>query len=130
MSRRQRGVPTPGTDSTVAGASWEGEDLSGREYSRVRFVDLDLTEAEGRGAVFSECEFRGARFNASVHDGCAFLNCAFSGCNFFDARFSGCKLVGSVFDRCTFEHDAGGGRRLVAGGPAGRRPALGLVLRE
>ena len=134
VTRGPRGRPAPEVDTTMSGVSWEGEDLSGRVLSRVRFVDLDLAEAVNRGAVFTECDFRGARFNASLHDGAAFVNCAFRGCNFFDARFSGCKLVGSVFDRCTFEVTAveGGDWSLVGLSGADLRSASfrGVRMRE
>jgi len=93
----------PATESTVSGAEWYGEDISGQIHTRVLFTDLDLTEVENDGAVFTECVFRRARFNASVHRNAAFVNCTFANCNFYDARFTDCKLVGSRFDRCTFD---------------------------
>jgi uncharacterized protein YjbI with pentapeptide repeats len=103
MAERKQGAKAPATESTVSGADWYGEDISGRNHARVLFVDLDLTEAENHGAVFTECTFRRARFNVSVHTGAAFVNCTFEGCNFYDAAFTDCKLVGCVFDRCTFD---------------------------
>ena len=103
MAERKHGAAAPATRTVVSGASWYGEDLSGQSHESVLFVDLDMTEAENRGATFTECTFRNGRFNVSAHDGAAFVNCTFANCNFFDARFTGCKLVGSRFDRCTFD---------------------------
>jgi uncharacterized protein YjbI with pentapeptide repeats len=103
VAERRYGTPAPETRSTVSGADWSGEDISGQTHTAVLFVDLDLTEAENDGAVFNDCTFRRARFNLSVHANAAFVNCTFSNCNFFDARFTDCKLVGSMFDRCTFD---------------------------
>lgn len=103
MAERMHGEKAPPTESTVTGADWSGDDISGQSHTRVLFVDLDLTEAENDGAVFEECTFRRAKFNASVHRNAAFVNCTFANCNFYDASFTGCKFVGSRFDRCT--HD-------------------------
>jgi len=103
MADRKHGHAAPPTESRLAGALWEGQDLSGQTHMRVAFVDLDLTEAFNRGAVFTECTFRRAKFNCSVHADAAFINCTFTGCSFFDARFTDCKLVGSMFDRCTYD---------------------------
>ena len=103
MAERPRGAPAPEIEHTISGADWYGTDISGQSHTRVKFVDLDMTEVTNRGAVFTECTFRKARFNASVHTDAAFLNCTFGGCNFFDTRFTECKLTGCVFDRCTFD---------------------------
>jgi fluoroquinolone resistance protein len=103
MAERKQGAKAPETESTVTGADWYGQDISGQNHARVLFVDLDLTEVENNGAVFTECTFRRARFNVSAHVGAAFVNCTFANCNFYDASFTDCKLVGSVFDRCTFD---------------------------
>ena len=103
MAERKFGAPRPATTVTVAGEDWSGRDISGQTHERVAFVDLDLTEVENTGAVFTECTFRGARFNVSTHVDAAFVNCTFVNCDFFGARFTGCKLLGSMFDRCTYE---------------------------
>jgi uncharacterized protein YjbI with pentapeptide repeats len=103
MAERKHGARVPETDSTITGASWYGMDISGQAHTRVLFVDLDLTEVEEEGAVFTDCTFRRARFNLSVHTNAAFVNCTFLNCNFFNARFRECKFVGSTFDRCTFD---------------------------
>ena len=87
----------------VVGEDWYGRDLTGAEYRRVGFVDVDLTEATGHGAVFEDCTFAGVRFNASVHTEAAFVGCRFTRCSFFDARFERSKLVGSTFDGCEFD---------------------------
>ncbi len=63
MAERKHGTPTPATDSTVAGEDWYGRDISGQQFTRVAFVDLDLTEVTNIGAVFTECLFRRAKFN-------------------------------------------------------------------
>lgn len=103
MAERKHGLPAPETHATVAGADWHGQDISGQHHTRVAFVDLDLTEAQNRGALFTECTFRRAQFNCSVHTDAAFVNCTFVNCNFFDVRFTECKFVGSMFDRCTYD---------------------------
>ncbi|HEX2312528.1 MAG TPA: pentapeptide repeat-containing protein [Thermomonospora sp.] len=102
MADRKHGRPAPPTESTVRSEVWDGRDLSGEEHERVAFVEVDMTEASGRGAVFAECTFRGVRFNASTHVDAAFVNCTFVRCSFFDATFTGCKLVGSMFDGCSY----------------------------
>jgi len=104
VAERRYGEKAPATESTVTGADWSGDDISRQEHTRVLYVELDLTEVENDGAVFTECTFRRAKFNVSVHRNAAFVNCTFQNCNFYDARFTGCKLVGSVFDRCTFDN--------------------------
>lgn len=78
------------------------EPLSGT-FRRVTFVDVDMSEALTRGAVFEECTFRGVRLNASRHHASAFLNCTFTRCSLFDASFTGCKALGSTFDACRFD---------------------------
>ena len=88
MAERRRGTPAPETEHTISGADWYGTDISGQSHTRVKFVDLDMTEITNNGAVFTECTFRNTRFNASIHTDSAFLNCTFSGCNFFDATFA------------------------------------------
>ena len=103
MAERGQGEKPTATESTVTGADWYGEDVSGQEHTRVRFVDLDMTDARGSGAVFTECTFHRARFNVAQLESTAFLNCTFSGCSFYDARLKDCKLVGSTFDGCTFD---------------------------
>ena len=67
MADRKHGESAPPTDTTVRHEDWDGRDLSGAEHTRVEFIDVDLTEATGKGAVFIECTFRDCRFNASVH---------------------------------------------------------------
>ena len=103
MADRRYGAAAPATETEIRNEDWYGEDLSGRRYSRVAFIDVDMTEVSNKGALFSECTFRQCRFNVSTHSDAAFLNCTFTRCTFFDARFTGCKLVGSMFDSCTFD---------------------------
>ncbi|MET0788721.1 MAG: pentapeptide repeat-containing protein [Cellulomonas sp.] len=103
MAERRGGEAAPPTTSIVRGEDWYARDLSGQEFRNVEFVDLDLTEASGVGAVFEECVFRNAKLNASVHTDAAFINCTFHRSNFFDVRFERCKLIGSMFDGCTFD---------------------------
>jgi fluoroquinolone resistance protein len=134
VAERKHGHGAPPTDTTVAGADWSDRDLSGQTHARVAFVDLDLTEARGRGATFTECTFRRARFNCSAHADAAFVNCTFVNCNFFDARFTECKLVGSMFDRCTYElmQVAGGNWSHVGmpGADLGKATFRGVRMRE
>ncbi|WGX96603.1 pentapeptide repeat-containing protein [Nocardioides sp. L-11A] len=59
MADRRQGAPTPTTDSAVVSERWDGQDLSGRTFRRVAFLDVDLTDAVARGATFEECSFRG-----------------------------------------------------------------------
>ena len=103
MAERRGGEPAPPTTTTVRGEDWYARDLSGQEFHNVEFVDLDLTEAFGVGAVFEECVFRNAKLNASVHTDAAFINCTFHRSNFFDVRFERCKLIGSKFDGCSWD---------------------------
>ncbi|GAA2597745.1 pentapeptide repeat-containing protein [Actinomadura fulvescens] len=110
MAERRYGVQPAPTETTVRSGDWEFRDLEGDTFTRVLFVDVDLTETVAKGAVFEECAFRGVRFNCSVSTDTAFVNCTFTRCSFFDATFTGCKLTGSMFDGCTF------GALKVAGG--------------
>jgi len=103
MAERMHGRPAPPTETTISSANWDSRDLTGENHESVLFVDVDMTEATGTGAVFTDCTFRGARFNASAHTDAAFLNCTFVRCGFFDATFTGCKVLGSVFDSCTYD---------------------------
>ncbi|MFI6514408.1 pentapeptide repeat-containing protein [Spirillospora sp. NPDC050679] len=103
MADRAGGRPAPPTETTIRSADWDSRDLSGEEHEAVLFVDVDMTEASGRGAVFSDCTFRGVRFNVSEHTDSAFLNCTFVRCGFFDATFAGCKFTGSMFDGCGYD---------------------------
>ncbi len=82
---------------------WAGNEIRQETYTRVAFVEVDMTEVITEGAVFQECTFRGVKLNVSEHTSSAFLNCGFSRCSFFDASFTGCKLVGSVFKECSFD---------------------------
>lgn len=103
MAERRGGEAAPPTSSTVRGEDWYARDLSGQEFRNVEFVDLDLTEAFGVGAVFEECVFRHAKLNASVHTDAAFINCTFARSNFFHVRFERCKMIGSRFDDCAWD---------------------------
>ena len=91
------------TETEGRDADWYGEDLSGQEHTAVRFSGVDLTEATGEGAVFTDCTFVDCTFNATRFTDAAFLNCSFTGCAFFQAEFIACKVVGSRFQRCTFD---------------------------
>jgi uncharacterized protein YjbI with pentapeptide repeats len=93
----------PSTTTVLRGEDWYARDLSGQEFRHVEFLDLDLTEAFGVGAVFEECVFRNAKLNASVHTEAAFVNCTFHRSNLFDVRFERCKLIGSRFDGCAWD---------------------------
>jgi fluoroquinolone resistance protein len=95
--------PGPPPDSEVRDEDWGGRELLRQTYTRVAFIDVDLSEVVSEGAVFDECTFRGVRFNVSQHRSTAFLNCAFTRCSFFDTTFSGCKAVGSKFQACSFD---------------------------
>lgn len=111
MADRKHGRPAPKTESTVG--DWDDADPSGQTYTRVLFIDSDLTEVANHGGVFDECTFRGVRFNASVHTDAAFVNCTFVRCSFFDVTFTRCKLMGSMFDDCTYNLMKVMRRRLV-----------------
>ena len=91
-----------GLAGEVRGADWYAQDLSGQEHSRTGFVDVDLTEATGEGAVFTDCVFRDCRFNVARLRDAAFLACTFTGCSFWDAELDDCKLAGSAFRNCSF----------------------------
>jgi len=90
-------------DSEVRHEDWGALELGPQTYSRVSFVEVDLTELVTEGTLFEECVFQGVRFNVSEHRASAFVNCVFTRCSFFDATFSGCKLVGSRFEDCAFD---------------------------
>ena len=134
MADRKRAVADAEATTTVAGADWTGRDISGQTHTRLLFDDLDLSEVENTGAVFTECTFRRARFNVSAHRDAAFVNCTFKGCTFFDTRFTECKMVGSTFDRCTFDvtRVVGGNWSFVAlpGADLRRASFSGVRLRE
>jgi fluoroquinolone resistance protein len=102
VADRRYGTASPPTETEVANADWYGRDLSGCEHTRVAFVDVDLTESSGKGAVFTECTFRSCRLSSAQFKDAAFLNCTFTSCVFFDASFVDCKLVGSTFYSCRF----------------------------
>jgi fluoroquinolone resistance protein len=116
MAERRFRAAVPATDKTLSGEDWYGQELSGQAHTRVGFEDLDLTEAENRGSVFTECVFQRAKFNCSVHRDAAFVNCTFRDCDFFETQFIECKLVGSKFEGCSFDlmHVQGGNWSHVA----------------
>src|SRR5690606_7151239 len=58
------------------------------------FVDVDMTEAGGVRAAFTDCTLRGVRVNATSHTDAALLHCTFVRRGLFDAAFTGCQLVG------------------------------------
>ena len=91
------------TESEVRGEDWGGRELVQETFTRVAFVEVDLSEVGTDRSVFQECTFRGVRFNVSEHRSSAFLNCTFLRCTFFDASFTGCKLTGSRFQDCTLD---------------------------
>jgi fluoroquinolone resistance protein len=102
MTERRGGASDPETSATVRGEDWYAREIFDEEFSGVRFVDVDLTEATTRGAVFTDCVFENVKFNVSKHEATAFVNCTFRRCNFFDTSFTGCKVIGAVFDACEF----------------------------
>lgn len=102
MPERSSAAPGPSPGSVVSHESWEREDLSGRTFDQVSFLDVDLTEVTAHGATFDGCTFHDVDLNATRFSDTAFLNCTFSRSSFFGARFEGCKLTGSTFDRCRF----------------------------
>lgn len=104
MAERKYGAAAPKTTETITSLDWYGQVLSNQKYERALFVDLDLSEAQSRGAVFNECTFRRARFNGSTHQSSAYINCTFISCNFFDSKFIDSKFVGSMFNDCQFHH--------------------------
>lgn len=91
------------TTSEVRGEDWGGQDLSGRRFESVLFVDVDLSEVIASGAVFTDCTLRGVRLNVSRWTQTAFTGCTFVRCNLFDAAFTDCKLVGSSFEGCALD---------------------------
>lgn len=94
---------TEKTVRRIRGEDWYARDLSGQEFTGVTLVDLDLTEAFGTAARFTECVFRGVKFNAASFTECAFTSCVFDDGNFFDTDFERCKLVGSIFRGCRLD---------------------------
>ena len=65
MAERAHGAAAPPTHSTIAGASWFGQDLVQQVHTAVLFRDLDMSEVHNTGSVFTDCTFRHARFNNS-----------------------------------------------------------------
>lgn len=100
MADRRQAPPTA---SEVRHEDWGGRELVQETFTRVAFVEVDLSEVVTQASVFQECTFRGVRFNVSTHTSTAFLNCTFTRCTFFDATFTGCKLVGSRFEDCSLD---------------------------
>ncbi len=103
MADRRHGHQAPPTESAIRSQDWYGVDLSGQEHYRVAFIEVDMTEAVNRGAVFTECTFLGVRLNASSHEDAAFVNCTFTRSHLFDASFTNCKMVGTMFDATGFD---------------------------
>jgi fluoroquinolone resistance protein len=111
MADRRPGQVAPATEDSISGADWYADDLTGRNFSRVEFRNLDMSETSSTsGTKFTECTFQGVRFNVSEHAGAAFENCLFTDCNFFGSTFTDCKFLGSRFSRSTFD------RLVVRGG--------------
>ena len=102
MSQSSGRWTPPGQTSRRVDEDWYARELGEDVFSRVEFVDCDLTEVSSVGTTFSECAFRNVAFNVSRHSVSSFVNCTFTRCNFFDAAFVGCKVLGSAFDRCDF----------------------------
>ncbi|WP_420813628.1 pentapeptide repeat-containing protein [Planosporangium thailandense] len=86
-------------DASFDDEDWYGEELADRAYTRCTFSQVDLTEAQTQGVVFTDCAFVDVRFNTSRHASSAFVGCTFERCNLFDAEFVGCKLTGSTFHK-------------------------------
>jgi len=123
MADRRNEAAAPETTTTVTGASWEGEDISGQSHTRVAFVDLDMTEVTNTGAVFTECIFRRAKFNCSVHTAAAFVNCTFTAAT-SSTRAHGLQAHGEHVRPLLLRHDQDRGRQLVVRRPARCRPSL------
>jgi len=103
MAELVHGRPIVATTETVTGEDWYDEDLSGRKYEHVQFVDQDLADStSSSGFELTECVLRRAHFNQSAHTGAAFANCTFIDCELFGAAFTDCKFIGSTFLRCRF----------------------------
>ena len=125
MADRGRGALPPETDDTVGGEDWQGRELDGVRIVRTAFVDVDLTEAASRGAVFDECTFSGCAFNCSTHVDSAFTNCTFNRCTFFEASLHPLQ-DGRQPVRAEHVQAAPGRRRgLVLRGAGWGRPARG-----
>ena len=82
VADRQRGQAAAVTESEVRHEDWGGRELLQETFSRVAFVEVDLSEVVTEGSVFEECTFRGVKFNVSSHTSTAFLNCTFTRCTF------------------------------------------------
>jgi fluoroquinolone resistance protein len=133
MAERNNGQ-APRTDTEIVHEDWDRRDVSDQSYSRVAFLDVDMTELTDDAGVFEECTFRDVSFNASVHTHAAFTNCTFTHCSFFDASFEGCKLLGSRFSRCSFRIlKASGGDWSFVGLPGAKLAGstlMGVRMRE
>ncbi|MEC3956418.1 pentapeptide repeat-containing protein [Nocardia sp. CDC153] len=102
MADRRAGEKAPPTEHTIRGEDWYGRELVDETFSRVEFLDVDMSEITTRRTVFTECSFRNVSFAQATHSSVGFLNCTFTACRFFETEFTMCKLTGSMFDRCTF----------------------------
>jgi uncharacterized protein YjbI with pentapeptide repeats len=63
MVDRVDGRPPAPTDTRIDREDWYEQDLTGREYERVLFQDLDMTDSTGSRVRFVDCTLRGARFD-------------------------------------------------------------------
>ncbi len=97
------GVREAGPGSRVVDEAWDGEDLSGREFREVAFVDVDFTDARGSGVIFDACTFTDCRLSGVRFTGSQLTNCSLRATSLFDAELSDCKLLGSNLDHVRAE---------------------------
>jgi fluoroquinolone resistance protein len=67
VADRKHGRPAPATDSVVR--NWDDADPSGQTYTRVLFIDSDLTEVANQGGVFeTRCKLMGSMFDDCTYN--------------------------------------------------------------
>lgn len=55
MAEPVHGRPAAPTETTISSANWDSRDLTSENHASVLFVDVDMTEAGGVGAAFTDC---------------------------------------------------------------------------
>ncbi len=103
MAERMHGRPAPPTETTISSANWDSRDLTGENHENVLFVDVDMTEATGVGAVFTECTFRGCGSTRPPIPMPRSSTARSSDVVSSTPRSRGASSCGSMFDACTYD---------------------------
>ncbi len=100
MADRRHGHPAHETSTEVRHENRDRKDLSGTIFTRVAFLDVDMTEAHSVGAVFDSCTFgimrmREADLTGARFEGATLRRVDLSGAWLHHAQMSDCDLRGS-----------------------------------